>query len=328
MSDAALRESWPVSVNAKAARLVERLKADAVELKIAVEYGSLGETLIDAGKRCPGGIAAGLRLAEICMGGLGTIEMIPSAATPRWPWTLSVRTSHPVTACLASQYAGWRLKHGEGKDAFLALASGPARALARKEPLFEVLKYRDAATTATLVLESGRPPPQPIVRKVADDCHVAPESVTFIYAPTQSLAGSVQIAARVLEVALHKAHELKFPLYRIVDGLGAAPLAPPHPDLVTAMGRTNDAIIYAGRVHLFVTGSADDARALAEQLPSERSRDYGRPFVEILKRAGGNFYAIDPMLFSPAEVIVTALESGESFHTGRVDLSLLDASFA
>jgi methenyltetrahydromethanopterin cyclohydrolase len=328
MSAVALHEAWPLSVNATAARLVDRLKADAATLKIGVARGSLGESLIDAGEQSPGSIAAGLRLAEICMGGLGTVGLIASAAMPRWPWTLTVQSSHPVTACLASQYAGWRLKHGEGKDAFFALASGPGRALARKEPLFESLAYRDAATTATLVLESSRPPPPPIVHKVAEDCGIAPEHLTFIYAPTQSLAGGAQITARALEVALHKAHELKFPLGRIVEGLGAAPLAPPHPDLITAMGRTNDAIIYAGRVHLFVTGAAADARSLAEQLPSERSRDYGRPFVDIFKRAKGDFYAIDPMLFSPAEVIVTALETGESFHAGRVDLSLLDASFA
>jgi methenyltetrahydromethanopterin cyclohydrolase len=318
----------PISINAAAARLVERLKADAAELKVAIARGSLGETLIDAGEKSSGSIAAGLRLAEICMGGLGTVGLTASAATPRWPWTLTARSSNPVTACLASQYAGWRLKDGEGKDAFLALASGPGRALARKEPLFESLHYRDVATSATLVLEGARPPPAPIVRKVADDCGVEPDRLTFVYAATQSLAGSVQITARALEVALHKAHELKFPLDRIVEGLGAAPLAPPHPDLVTAMGRTNDAIIYAGRVHLFVTGAAADARRLAEQLPSERSRDYGRPFVEIFKRAKGDFYAIDPMLFSPAQVIVTALDTGESFHAGRVDLSLLDASFA
>jgi len=328
MSSSAPREPGPLRINAAAARMVERLKDDAAELKITVERGSLGETLIDAGKQSPGSIAAGLRLAEICMGGLGAIELVPSAATPRWPWTLAVRSSHPVTACLASQYAGWRLKHGEGREAFFALASGPARALARREPLFDVLDYRDVATTATLVLEGSRPPPAPIVRKVAEDCGVGPEAVTFLYAPTQSLAGSVQITARSLEVALHKAHELKFPLDRIIEGLGAAPLAPPHPDLVTAMGRTNDAIIYAGRVHLFVTGSARDARDLSEQLPSEKSRDYGRPFVEIFKRAGGDFYAIDPMLFSPADVIVTALDTGESFHTGRVGPALLDASFA
>ena len=320
--------SQPISVNARAAVLVDRLKTDAPELRIAVARGGLGETLIDAGSRQPGSIQAGLRVAEICMGGLGSVALVPDAATPAWPWTLVVRSSQPVIACLASQYAGWSLAQGEGKDAFVALGSGPARALARKEALFDQLAYQDSAATGTLVIESSRPPPSPIVAKIAADCGLEPQSLTIIYAPTQSLTGSVQVVARVLEVALHKAHEVRFPLGRIVDGMGAAPLAPPHPDLVAAMGRTNDAIIYAGRVHLFVTGPADDARALAMHLPSDGSRDYGRPFAEIFKGFNGDFYAIDPMLFSPAEVIVTAIDSGASFRKGRLDLGLLDASFA
>ena len=132
----------------------------------------------------------------------------------------------------------------------------------------------------------------------------------------------------MLEVALHKAHELKFPLERIVDGMGAAPVSPPHPDFVTAMGRTNDAIIYGGRVQLFVTGPDADAKVLAEALPSRASRDFGAPFAEIFRRFKGDFYAIDPMLFSPAEIIVTAIESGASFHAGTLHRELLDASFA
>lgn len=317
-----------LSVNARGAALVERLVADAEELKLGIDRGPLGETLIDAGSRHPGSVAAGLRIAAICLGGLGTVDLFPTALAPRWPWTVTARSSNPVIACLASQYAGWRLRHGEGKDAFFALGSGPARALARREPLFDTLAYRDDADVATLVMESDRPPPQAIVEKVAGDCAVSPERLTFIYAPTQSLAGSVQVVSRALEVALHKAHELGFPHERIVDGMGAAPFAPPHPDFVTAMGRTNDAIIYAGRVHLFVTGPADEARTLAERLPSETSRDYGRPFAEIFRAVKGDFYAIDPMLFSPAQVIVTALATGESFHAGRTDADLLDASFA
>src|SRR5437588_499870 len=158
-------------------------------------------------------------------------------------------------------------------------------------------------------------------------CGFSPERLSFLYAPTQSLAGSVQVVARVLEVALHKTHELKFPLERIVEGLGAAPLSPPHPDFVIAMGRTNDAIIYGGRVHLFVTGPMGDARELADRLPSRRSRDYGRPFAEIFASFNRDFYAIDPMLFAPAAVIVTALESGESFQAGGLDPKLLDAAF-
>lgn len=317
-----------LSVNARAEALIEKLKANAAEMKIGIARGERGECLIDAGRRVQGSTAAGLALAEICMGGLGTVQLAASSATPRWPWTLIVHSAHPVIACLGSQYAGWRLAHGEGKDAFFALGSGPARALAHSEPLFATLGYRDAATSAALVMESARPPPPAVVDKVAEACGLHPERLTFLYAPTQSLAGAAQIVARVLEVALHKAHELKFPLERIVEGMGAAPLAPPHPDLVSAMGRTNDAIIYAGRVRLMVTGPAAEARALAERLPSESSRDYGRPFAEIFKRFKGDFYAIDPMLFSPAEVTVTALDSGESFHAGRLNLDLLDASFA
>ena len=57
-------------------------------------------------------------------------------------------------------------------------------------------------------------------------------------------------------------------------------------------------------MHLFVTGPADEARRLAERLPSDTSRDYGQPFGEIFKRVKGDFYAIDPSLFSPAAVSI------------------------
>jgi methenyltetrahydromethanopterin cyclohydrolase len=316
-----------ISVNARAGAAVDTLRAASAELKIGVTRGMSGETVIDAGGRHAGSVAAGMRIAEICMGGLADVRLAASSATPRWPWAVQVHSAHPVVACLASQYAGWRLAHGEGKGAFFALGSGPARALARKEALFEELGYRDSADTATLVLEAPKPPPAEVVERIARDCGVSPDRLNIIFAATQSIAGGVQVVARVLEVALHKAHELKFPLERIVEGMGAAPLPPPHPDFVTAMGRTNDAIIYAGRVQLYVSGAAADARELAERLPSTGSRDYGRPFADVFRHYKGDFYAIDPMLFSPAQVVVTAIETGESFHVGHVNLDLLDASF-
>jgi len=316
-----------LSVNMRATKLVDGLVADAAALRIGVAQGPLGERLIDAGSRFPGGIAAGLRIAEICMGGLGHVALTPVAAMPNWPWTVCTRTSNPVIACLASQYAGWKLSHSAGDSSFFALGSGPARALARREPLFEKLAYVDHADSATLVLESATAPPSPIVEKVAHDCGLAPPQLTIIFAPTQSLAGSTQVVARALEVALHKAHELGFPLERIVDGMGAAPLCPPHPNFIAAMGRTNDAIIYGGQAHLFVSGAVSEARLLAERLPSNGSRHYGRPFAELFASVKGDFYAIDPMLFSPAKVIVTAIETGESFHSGELNFGLLDASF-
>jgi methenyltetrahydromethanopterin cyclohydrolase len=316
-----------LSINTLTGHIVDHMVANAAKLRIAVSHGEAGETIIDAGKNVRGGLEAGLLVAKICLGGMGSVDLAPTGTNPKWPFELCVRTTDPVVACLASQYAGWALSHGEGKSAFFALGSGPGRALARKEPLFAELEYRDHANRATLVLESERPPPREIVEKVAHDCGVPAKNLTFIFAPTQSLAGSVQVVARVLEVALHKAHELKFPLSRIIDGVASAPLSPPHPDFIQAMGRTNDAIIYGGQAHLFVSGPAEDAKALAEKLPSTTSRDYGRPFAEVFKAYKGDFYSIDPMLFSPARAIVTAVETGETFHAGRIDQALLDVSF-
>ncbi len=312
-----------ISVNLGASKRVAALRDDASRLEVGVETGPLDETRIDAGAKRRGGVEAGLRIASICLGGLGEVALTSDATIPRWPWTISVRSSQPVLACLASQYAGWSLSH----DGYFALGSGPARALACKEPLFEDLGYRDEADATTLVIESGQAPPPEVIAKVASDCGLPASALTVIFAPTQSLAGATQVVARVLEVALHKAHALKFPLARIVDGMGAAPLSPPHPDFMTAMGRTNDAIIYGGRVHLYVTGPADEARALAQALPSSASRDYGAPFRDVFKRFKSDFYAIDPMLFSPAQILVTALETGETFRAGAVNEALLDASF-
>jgi methenyltetrahydromethanopterin cyclohydrolase len=317
-----------LSVNLRATKLVDSLVAEAASLRIGITRGPSGERLVDAGSRFPGGIAAGLRIAEICMGGLGHVALVPEATTPNWPWTIVARSSHPVIACLGSQYAGWKLSHKADDSSFFALGSGPARALARREPLFEKLAYIDHADGGTLVLESAVAPPPPIVEKVAHDCGIAPQQLTIIFAPTQSLAGSTQVVARALEVALHKALELGFPLERIIDGMAAAPLCPPHPDFIAAMGRTNDAIIYGGQVHLFVSGATADAQSLAERLPSKGSRDYGRSFAELFASVNGDFYAIDPMLFSPAKVIVTAIETGKSFRAGELNLDLLDAAFS
>ncbi|MGZ8908168.1 MAG: methenyltetrahydromethanopterin cyclohydrolase, partial [Methylobacter sp.] len=149
----------------------------------------------------------------------------------------------------------------------------------------------------------------------------------IIVTPTSSLAGGVQVVARVLEVAMHKAHALHFPLENIIDGSGSAPICPPHPNFVKAMGRTNDAILFAGQVHIFVNGSDEAAEKLAKELPSSTSKDYGKPFADIFKQYEYDFFKIDAMLFSPASVIVTAVESGKSFRAGKLDNALLDQSF-
>ena len=313
---------WP-SVNKLANPLVAALIADAQRLQLGVEKAASGCTIVDAGIQHPGSLEAGRRIAEICMGGLGHVALQTSATFPHWPWMLSVHAENPLLSCLGSQYAGWSLAH----EKFFSLGSGPGRALAGREELYGELGYKDSAEAASLVLESDKAPPAEVVAKVARDTGVAPENLTFILTPTRSLAGTVQIVARVLEVAMHKIHALHFPLAHVVDGMASAPLPPPSPDFLTGMGRTNDAILFGGHAHIFVKGSDEAAAKLAQELPSSSSRDYGRPFAEVFKSVNMDFYKIDPMLFSPAAVTVTALESGKSFTGGRLAPELVDQSF-
>jgi methenyltetrahydromethanopterin cyclohydrolase len=307
--------------------LRDALVRDAASLRLLVDRSETGATLVDAGIRAVGGIEAGRRIGELCMGGLGTVR-IQSSGGP-WAAGLVVHSAQPVLACLGSQYAGLSLAHGEGKEKFQALASGPARAAVAREKIFEEMGYVErGGEQGVLVLEVDRVPPEAIVTQVAADAGLAPSALTFVLTPTRSLAGTVQVVARVLEVALHKAHALGFPLASIVDGVGSAPLPPPGKNFLSAMGRTNDAILFGGRVHLFVTGDDDRAAALARDLPAATSPDYGRPFAEIFKAFDYDFYKIDPMLFAPAEVVVSALVSGRSFRGGRIDAALLERSFA
>jgi methenyltetrahydromethanopterin cyclohydrolase len=313
------------SVSARAAKLVDAIVADAAALRCIVSIGEAGERRIDLGAATPGGLEAGRRLAEICMGGLGVVTLNTASGIARWPLGVTVHSSNPVIACLGSQYGGWTMSDEE--TGFFALGSGPARALSRKEELFKELGYVDHHNKAALVIEGDNPPPPVLVKKVAADCGVAPADLTILFAPTGSLAGSVQVVARVLEVALHKAHALHFSLENIEDGVGTAPIAPPVPDFVRAMGRTNDAIIYGGRVQLYVRGGDEAAKKLADELPSRNSPAYGKPFAEIFAAVNGDFYKIDPMLFSPAAVTVSNLDTGSSFHAGELAPEIVDASF-
>ncbi len=307
--------------------LVNRLLDEAARLRVAVSHLDNGSCLVDAGIAVPGGLEAGRLIAEICMGGLGSVRLRAGSAFKHWAWQVDVHASDPVTACLGSQYAGWSLSHGQGKGAFHALGSGPARAIGSREELFKELGYRNPAGNTALVLEVDRPPPPEIVDKIVDYCGIAPSQLTLILTPTSSLAGSVQIVGRVLEVALHKVHALHFPLERIVDGAGTAPVPPPSADFIQAMGRTNDAILFGGCVQLYVDATDDEARELAEKLPSSASRDFGKPFGQVFKEVKYDFYQIDPMLFSPARVAVTAMKSGKTFHAGALREELLDLSF-
>ena len=270
-----------MSLNARAAVLAEALKLEARALRVGVTKGKGGEVLIDCGHGHAGGTEAGLRLARISMAGLAEVSLVTSGLASV-PWSVLVRTSQPWLACLGSQYAGWHLP---GADGTPLMVSGPVRALVRKEPIFEDLPHEETASCAILVLEGDSPPGDQTAAAAAEACDLPRERLTLLHAPTGSLSGMVQIAARVVECAVQKARLLDFPLAHLVEAVATAPVCPPHPDTRLAMGRANDAIIYAGRAQLFVAGPAICARDLAQQLPSRTAPDWGRSFAAVWQAA-------------------------------------------
>jgi methenyltetrahydromethanopterin cyclohydrolase len=257
------------------------------------------------------------------MGGLGSVSFTPVVLEGRWLPGLTVVSDRPALACLASQYAGWRLD----RDGYFAMASGPGRALIRAEELYDDLEVDERARAAVLCLETRDPPPEPVAGYVAERAGVTPGDLTLLFAPTASVAGGVQIAARVIETALHKLHELEFDVGRVVSGFGSCPLPPVAKTDPEAIGRTNDAVLYGGQVELTVDAPDEELEAIVPRLPASASKDHGEPFGSVLERAGWDFYEIDPLLFSPAEVRLTNVSSGRSFHAGAVDTDVLERSF-
>ena len=316
-----------ISINKTVKPLVEKLLDIADQLNIGVHTTDGGAKIIDAGINYNGCLESGRLITEICMGGLGKVDLTMSSNTLNWPLTINVHSTDPVLSCLASQYAGWNLSFVKEEDNFNALGSGPCRALALKEDLFNDLNYSDKFYSTVVVLEVDRNPPQEIIDKITNDCGISEKNLTIILTPTRSLSGSVQVVGRVLEVGMHKLHEIGFPLDKVIDGFGSAPVPPPAPDFLIGMGRTNDAILYGGTVHLFVDVPDDEAFELAKRLPSSTSSDYGKPFADIFKEYKYDFYKIDKLLFSPAKVIVSTIKTGKTFIEGSTNIDLVEKSF-
>ena len=310
-------------LNRRAIAIVESLLARAEEFRVIEHCIAGGARYIDCGIEARGGLLTGIELARICLGGLGQVSIAPGELGGKAIPLVQVVTDHPVRACLAAQYAGWALKEGK----FFAMGSGPMRAAAGSEAIFDVIGFREPAEQVVGVLETRKPPPEAIVAKVAEACQVEPSAVTLLASPTASLAGGLQIVARSVETALHKLAELKFDLTRIISAHGTAPLPPVAANDLAAIGRTNDAILYGARVILAVTGDDASLEAIGPAVPSSASRDHGEPFAAIFARYNHDFYAVDPQLFSPAEITFENIETGKAHTFGQVTPGTLVRSF-
>ncbi len=305
-------------LNDSAAEICRQMIEQCDRLRIAVHDNPDGSRVLDCGVHVPGGLEAGRYLAEVCMAGLGAVAIVPGHGS-RPGTAVAVRTDHPLLACMAAQYAGWRIS----RNGYFAMGSGPMRGLADEEPLFEKIGQAEPETCAVGVLESSRLPPPEVCGDIAQECGVDPAGLILLVAPTASQAGAVQIVARSAESAMHKLAELGFDLRRVESAFGVAPLPPLAGNDLDAMGRTNDAILYGGEVTLWVRGDGETIAAAGPQIPSSASPDHGVPFVELFRRHEGDFYRMDPHLFGPAVVTLNNLDTGQSLRFGRLVPELL-----
>lgn len=309
-------------IHTGAVRIADEMAERAAELGVAVSVLPNGTRLIDAGVAAGGSREAGRRFALACMGGLGLLRIDERRLGPATIAEARVAVPGPLVACMASQYAGWKIEKGK----YFAMGSGPARAMAAAEPLFQRYPLRARSDRTVLLLETSALPGGDVADMVAERCGLPPERLTLLAASTGSQAGSIQIAARSVETALHKLMELGFDLATIVAGSGTCPVAPPTEDHLRAIGRTNDAVLYGADVSLWVRTEDRAIETVLDRLPSSSSKDYGRSFYDLF-REHGDFYRIDPMLFSPARVTVVNAPSGRVFTAGKTDDAMLMRSF-
>jgi methenyltetrahydromethanopterin cyclohydrolase len=137
-----------------------------------------------------------------------------------------------------------------------------------------------------------------------------------------------QVAGRIVEVGIHKLRTLGLSPKVISYACGYAPISLLCTDFEVVITRTNDAILYGGIVHCTV--GYDDEVALqkiVEKAPSGTSREYGRPFLQILREADRNFYKIYHNLFALATLIVNNAKTGSQFSVGQNNFEALKESF-
>jgi methenyltetrahydromethanopterin cyclohydrolase len=307
-----------VSVNERAAEIAKKMVFDKDVLKIGVKKLENESLVLDCGIEKYGGLMAGKLYSEACMGGLATVEFSYS----EFGIQVNVSTDYPKEACMASQFAGWRIKVGD----YFALGSGPARALAREEKLFKSLGYEDNCKEAVIALETRTIPSEEVASYIAEKAGVSPEGLYILIAPTASLVGSVQISARIVETGLHKLHELGFSLDSVLSGFGTCPVARVAKSDLKAMGITNDCILYGGQTRYFADCEDDQIESIIEKVPSSSSKDYGLPFYETFKKYDKDFYKIDPNLFSPAKIFINNVKTGTIYHAGGINRDVLHES--
>lgn len=294
-----------MNLNDRACRIIEGIRSKP-GVRV-LEYGDA--TVVDVGvdAMLDDGIAAevGCRVAEACMGGLGSVKVSGGRVDVSIP-------EKPAVAALSCHMAGWAIEVGGERK----LGSGPARIPARKpKNIIDKIGYHEKADKVALILESDVIPDREVCREIIENAG-AKELVVAVF-KGDSDVGVLNVLARVVETAVFRLYYLGYDTGKIISGEGGVPVPKPSDNI---MYTTNDVITYGSRVELTMRGWDE---SLTEKVVSKSSSLYGKSFKEILDDAGGDFYRIDPGIFAPAEIKINDVESGRTHTGGRVNKEII-----
>jgi len=273
--------------------LVHLLRDRASEHGLSVRALPCGATLIDAGVDASGSFAAGLRLIELCHGGLASAALglvnLGGFILPQ----VTVESLYPAFSTYRLQ-----MSYPVSVETPEIRACGPIRLW------LEQTVADNSPIPGTAVIESDRLPDDTTVLTIAERMN---ECVVF------TLAESIH-----------------FDLSKVRHTVGQAPICPvgraaqkrPYPD---------DFIHYAGKVTLIVAADpGDDLKSLAHRLTFASTPIYGTFFHELLAQAGGVFENIPGVIDinKPAQVTINDLVTGRTVHAGALDIARLAALLA
>lgn len=313
------------SVNRAAIALIKDAVVRADELQIKAWRADCGAMLVDMGLTCPGSWKAGQIFVEIGFGGLGRATYGTFDLDPFCLPTIDVWVDHPVIAVVASQAGCWELGHGQ----FAEIGSGPARAVALGDRWSGSGYVDNFADEVVVQLQTSHIPSDDLCRFVADACHVRPEQVWVVFAPTACLVGAIQVASRTVEQVMIKLFLHGFDIHSVRHGFGVAPIAPLAANEGEAMGRVNDCLFYGATTVLYADAPDEDITPVVKKLcfDANAGEFWGMPFAEIFERFDHNWFAVPDLIDSPAKVIINSLQSGHSFVGGQINRQVLRRSF-
>jgi len=312
-----------VSVNRLAMRLIGELIDHQEEYRVKVEKLPCGATVIDTGLEAVGGYLAGLKLTEICLGGLASCWLTYQAYGELELPAIVVATDHPALSLLGCQLAGWMVKVGD----FFAPSSGPARALALKpKKVFERIGYRDEHDEAVIVMEATKMPTDEVAQKVAADCKVNPKNLYIVLTTTASMAGSVQVSGRVVETGLYRLEFLGLDPNKVVFASGSAPIMPPHPDVGISTAKEEDALLYGGVGSYVIDEEDAKLQEYSAKAPATAWPDYGKTSYEALKAVNFDWSKLDPSFFTIGKLALTSKKTGKTYLGGKINPEMLKKS--